>query len=648
MGESPPSLLSKWRRRRRRRRLQMAILPGALVAWALFIMMSSKTVHAGAIRQRHQDEDKRATNTREQQQPEFFRWVEEALNISTELVELKDFQYYDYIRAMKDRVDVFYDEEARYYDAFHQLDIMLEEGERDDNDDDVEDEDRFLSIFDYPTVSTRGLAAARDIEVGQIILQIPHNALWTVSNRIDDDAILSQVMGLDARLKHGWNSQVDEIPLLAVALLYHFQLFRHAEEEQEESPFWAYLQLLDETNVHDQIPHMWSAQKLRRSATVGVRREAKGIQKDVKELYQRILVPLTKEHPDIFGNHNVEDASDDDKIQKPYADEEWMFSLERFHWAFALVNSRHWHLPIPAADGTEEEDEAALLVDPNIQFDENGSPPASMPTEEWMDFQQQVEHKRDEESQKENNDLEEHSSLENNDWAVGNSFLAPVADMLNFGPPCTRGLYNTTTHTFDIVATCKIRKGQEITFWYADACQDVFMANYGFTLPTMVPTCEPFYYDTMTNSGFALQLERELLLTLDELDLMDMEMERLENTLEACNCDPPAALDYNKATTVAPASTATATASTPTETSAVEQNSNRMSKKGSSSSSGRSRRDARHAIRGASDKAPSVASSRKQSTTSSTSSSTTTNARGDSLSRSQKRKRRRATSAKEL
>jgi hypothetical protein len=598
----PPHPFYKWRRRRLYVAAQMAAI-GILSA------LMPGTVLGGAIRQRHHDhateEEKKALNDT----PAFFRWVQDALNINTELVELKTFSYYNYIHAMKDRIDVFYEEETQYYNSFHQRDL----GENEDDDD---DDDRFLSILQYPTISTRGLAAARDIEIGQIILQIPHDALWTVSNRIDKDTVLSQVMGLEIRLKHGWNSQVDEIPLLAVALLYHFQLFRHAEEEQEESPFWAYLQLLDETNVQDQIPHLWGSKTLRHSATVGVRKVAKGIQKDVKELYQRIVVPLIQEYPDTFGNHNIDDIADDDKHQDQYTDEEWMFSLERFHWAFALVNSRHWHLPIPDEKGgiagdVDEMEEAVDSTDSNIQFDENASPPASMPTEEWMDLQQQLEHRRDEESPENVNDI-----YEGNDWPVGNSFLAPVADMLNFGPPCTRGVYNTTTHTFDIVATCNIPEGQEITFWYADACQDVFMANYGFTLPTMVPTCEPYYDDYMSNAGFALRLERELLLTLDELDMLDLEMDHLVDSLEACHCDK---LDHNETLFKRDS------VSSPVSPEARVDQPKRTSKKASN--------HARHAIRGANNKAPAPRKS---------------NGRSDGLSRSQKRTRRVAASSRDL
>ncbi|KAL3927244.1 MAG: hypothetical protein SGBAC_013159, partial [Bacillariaceae sp.] len=230
----------------------------------------------------------------------FFQWIQKVWDVDTSLVELKDFQYSNYIEAMKDKVDVFYEEETRYYNSFHQigegkgnLDYfqpsdsqngetfetnpesytnkengmsdsenqtgMGNDGNHDPSNeydgswedyggDDDDDEDKYLSVLDYPPVSTRGLSATRDIEAGEIILQIPHAALWTVSNRIDDDPILSDVLGFEARMIHAWDAPSDEIPLLAVALLYNFELWRHADEEQGESPHGAYLQLLDDTN----------------------------------------------------------------------------------------------------------------------------------------------------------------------------------------------------------------------------------------------------------------------------------------------------------------------------------------------------------------------------------------------------------------
>ncbi|KAL3927856.1 MAG: hypothetical protein SGBAC_012903, partial [Bacillariaceae sp.] len=385
---------------------------------------------------------------------------------------------------------------------------------------------------------------------------------------------------------------------------------------------------------------------LRRSATVGVRKVAKEIQKDVKELYQRIVVPLIEEHPQIFGNYRdiytaYEDdeeeyssADNDDGEQKEhYQDEEWLFSLERFHWAFALVNSRHWHLPIP--DEAQPIGQAGIAnSDSGDQIDENGSPPASMPTDEWMDLQQEMEHRRDEEERRR---AEEEADANGDEWALGNSFLAPMADLLNFGPPSTRGVYNATAHTFDIVATGPIARGQEITFWYVDACQDVFMANYGFTMPMMVPPCESQRYHNDETGGrflstaqFAQRLEEELLSTLDELDQMDEQMEHLVQALKSCDCT---AGNHHESSSDQPPKYPPAGSPSPSKYD--QQRSGRRPPKRTVGNDYGDRSQARHAIRGANHNA--AASSIR--------SSDNSGRRSESLSRSQKRKKRNSKSS---
>ena len=509
----------------------------------------------------HKQPQARPTSKTNEEYNSFVEWCQEHLGI-TGKVEIKTFYYHDSIRAMKHRIDVFSDDADVEEDDYYPFD---------DSDWYGDDEDRpsykIPSMEDYPMIPVRGLAANQNIEIGDVVIDIPHDSLWTLQVIIDQDPVLSQVMGPDVRQQNQWlDGTMDEIPLLAVALLYHL-------EHIEESPYQPYLSFIadiDQYHSHHKksIPHLWKDDQLRRDATSGVRRVAKGIQADVREMYQQIVVVLIKNHPDIFGkfipdsssedeDEDEEEEDDDDHFKQQHQPpKEWLYSFQKFHWAFALVNSRHWHLPLPklttpssaAATGTTESN--SMEHDETMESDhtiDQAEPPAAMPTDEWLDRRNQ-ESKLEEQvdnlqtKQEDSQVIIEEESLsspESNDhaksddgsavassWLMGNSFLAPMADLLNFGPPCTRGVYNADTHSFQILATCKFLKGQEVTFWYADACQDVFMANYGFVHPA-VPICPNVLKQQI------VALEDDLDFALDRLDV---ELDRWWELLKDCDC----------------------------------------------------------------------------------------------------------------
>lgn len=90
--------------------------------------------------------------------------------------------------------------------------------------------------------------------------------------------------------------------------------------------------------------------------------------------------------------------------------------------------------------------------------------------------------------------------------------MVPLADMMNFGPPCTKGQYNTQSKAFEVIATCPFHKGDEITFWYSDACQDIMMANYGFVHESMekCKTVEDWKETSRVWEEYAMSLEQLL------------------------------------------------------------------------------------------------------------------------------------------
>ena len=386
------------------------------------------------------------------------------------------------------------------------------------------------------TAVVRGLAAARDIQVGEVVISVPYHALITLHTTIDHDPVLSQILGPSAREKYGWtlhktsNSSTSssttsyyEIALLIVALLYHASLGRL-------SPLWFYVETLVEAPV-DQMPYLWNDDRLREElGSYEVKKLVRGIKKDIREMYDSIMEVLIEEHGGIFAPP-MGDAGEvaDEK------DNAWMFSYERFEWAFAMVNSRHWHLPLQDLDEAMME-LRKIREDPDpaeehsmASADAINSMPANQPTEEYVSLHDEalkMEH------------IEEYvapspapATLSEDSIVTKHSFMAPLADMLNFGPPCARGQYNTKKKAFEVVATCPFLEGQEVTFWYSDDCDDVIISNYGFTHP-MVPRCptiEDWKYRNKMWKDYAETLEK----TLNEAyeDLYDTLQE-----LKSCDC----------------------------------------------------------------------------------------------------------------
>mmetsp|Transcript_464 Transcript_464/g.768 ORF Transcript_464/g.768 Transcript_464/m.768 type:complete len:825 (-) Transcript_464:105-2579(-) len=385
-----------------------------------------------------------------------------------------------------------------------------------------------------------------------------------------------------------------EIVLLIVALLYHVSLGKL-------SPLAIYIDSLLQAPT-DSMPYLWSEEQWKDGMGFGgsgnghghgsdnsnsfaysssnngieVIKLVRGIQKDIREMYDDVMLVLVRDYPEIFGKPPGAGTNTSTGAGTSDSSSEWAFSYNKFEWAFAMVNSRHWHLPLedldevmvdlkrfkevpdPAAakagnygkygSGTSSGGKEHNLDDTTTAstVDAVNDMPASQPTDQYVsshDEATKMEH------------IEEYvnptsasspsspapaysrssssssSQSDNRKIVTKHSFMAPLADMLNFGPPCTRGQYNPTTQAFEVVATCSFLAGQEVTFWYSDDCDDVILANYGFTHP-MVPRCptiEDWKYRSHMWKEYAESMEKKLSDAYEDL------YELLEES-KGCDC----------------------------------------------------------------------------------------------------------------
>lgn len=411
------------------------------------------------------------------------------------------------------------------------------------------DEDDSLSTEHPEMVKVRGLAATRDIEVDEIIISIPLNAMVTIKTTIDHDPVLSRVLGPESRANYGWddgdNAADYEIPILIVAILYHRSLGRR-------SPLASYMHVLESTPV-DSMPFMWDKRRLRTEAGEGVRKAVRDVRADIRDMYDAVIKVLVRDYPDVFGRKS------DNATNGNAAEDNWIYSHKSFQWAFAMVNSRHWHVPVVDLDSKASRKKQRRTMDIDgsdrpptkvLSSIANEMPPAEQPTDEYVQEQEGmkssalVAHPALDGVALEDEDAAGASGVdvEEDAWQTPHgirrhSFLAPLADLLNFGPPCTRGIYDPLTHRFNIVATCKFRPGQEVTFYYSDDCSDIMFANYGFVHPMvpMCPTAEEYRTRSDAWRDYADKLEGVLEETYQDVDRLEGEVRELYARIRACD-----------------------------------------------------------------------------------------------------------------
>eukprot|EP00579_Thalassiosira_antarctica_P017986 CAMPEP_0201929166 /NCGR_PEP_ID=MMETSP0903-20130614/22426_1 /ASSEMBLY_ACC=CAM_ASM_000552 /TAXON_ID=420261 /ORGANISM="Thalassiosira antarctica, Strain CCMP982" /LENGTH=741 /DNA_ID=CAMNT_0048467863 /DNA_START=1 /DNA_END=2226 /DNA_ORIENTATION=+ len=480
----------------------------------------------------------------------YMHWCQKVLGIQS-VVEIKEFEYLDHLQIHWDESEAEEGYDSQEFDWLKQYSAPNDSSSSSHNTNVVIGSESESSDVELPTILVRGLAAKHDIQVGDIVISIPLYSLLSVPTTIDHDPVLSRILGPNARQKYGWTNTAEyELPLLVLAVLYHRSL-------GEDSPISHYIDILLGTST-DSFPFLWSERELReKTGDVGeeVRKMARGIRDDLYEMYDGVMGTLVRERPGWFAPPGAsgDNANENEPSMMEGGGEDnessWIYSYENFQWAFALVISRHHYLPIQDID--DEDDVISLKrstfqnTDPPSQMQETLStvsevaPPANQPTDSWVDLA------KNEERVVENDDP--NRIMTDDDVApppqslgpIKHSFLAPLADLINFGPPCLTGSYNAEEHVFDLIATCPFTKGQEVTFWYSSDCSDVIIANFGFLHPLVPPCAPPEDWESRSDEwrDTTKLREKELWEVYRNMDLLKEEMAVLESQLVSCDCD---------------------------------------------------------------------------------------------------------------
>ncbi|KAL3826768.1 hypothetical protein ACHAXA_000594 [Cyclostephanos tholiformis] len=454
----------------------------------------------------------------------YMHWCEKVLGIQS-VVEIREFEYVDHLKLHWDE-----NAEEEYYDP-RGFDWLRQYTES------VEDDGGHETML--PTKLVRGLAAKYDVQPGDIVISIPLYSLLSVPTTIDHDPVLSRILGPDARKSYGWADTTEyELQLLVLAVLYHRSL-------GNDSPMSHYVDILLGTPT-DSFPFLWSDHELNEKVSDDeVKKLARSIRRHLHEMYDEIMGTLVRAKPEWFAppsgylsKRSIEGGNEDG----------WAYSYENFQWAFAMVISRHHYLPIHDFDDSNEgtpKPTKQTLVEKNespskeqimhetLSSVSEVAPPANQPTDQWVDEAHNEERVVEDDLVVIDDDVTTHP------MPIKHSFLAPLADLINFGPPCLTGSYNEAEHAFEFLATCPFSKGQEITFWYSSDCSDVIIANFGFTHP-LVPPCEsPKDLEEKSNEwrDKAKLLEEELRVVNERLGLLKDAMSVLDSRLISCGCE---------------------------------------------------------------------------------------------------------------
>lgn len=302
-----------------------------------------------------------------------------------------------------------------------------------------------FSHFDYSSYGgpslVRGAAASKALRKGDVVVSVPLEALVT-ARTVEKDDVLREAIGRKAAREMGWK---DEKQIITMYLLYHKGL----GESSPIKPFIDYFFAADTSA----FPTLWSPEEvavLYADEHPEFHRLLASVLSSIDSRYEAVVPHLAERHPTLFGRDVVG------------PDGEWPYGFEKWRVAYVLVLSRYWTLELIDADPTAEE-----AVESNVCVD----------GEEDCEFRPPIS----EDSVFDEDGDDEYMNFERAPQAHEHDFVAPFADLLNFGIPCTLAEYNEADRRFEIYATCPFEKGDEVTFYYTNECRDHFIILYGFT-----------------------------------------------------------------------------------------------------------------------------------------------------------------------
>jgi hypothetical protein len=176
-----------------------------------------------------------------------------------------------------------------------------------------------------------GVKAAKDMRGnGDIIVKVPYTSLWTWT-AVEDDPVLKVAIGSESKTfktATEWlEGEMESFDpwMLPLLLLYHLGL-------GEKSKFHNYIEYIFDTDL-ESFPIFMSNDKMDEwyppTEFPKLKDETMEDRKWAWEFYDKILEPLSEEHPEIFGKEVTHKG-------KPIA------SFDSYAWASNMVASRYW------------------------------------------------------------------------------------------------------------------------------------------------------------------------------------------------------------------------------------------------------------------------------------------------------------------